>query len=142
MKAPFRTMDEGLRKTILAKEDEVLKFVSLDGTARLLSMESGLVRLCDRALVSEKVEEAHFFELLTWLSPVSFMRAHECIKRGRMPGLGEWILQDPRYISWKAASSSSLLLLRGVRGCGKTNGCSVVTDALLNERVGQPQAHQ
>ncbi|KAL9093584.1 MAG: hypothetical protein Q9165_003979 [Trypethelium subeluteriae] len=85
LKALFGSMDEEFRRKIEAKEDEVLKLAGLNDIARSISTENNIVRLCDLALVSEKqVEEAQFFEILDWLSPLPFMREHENVKQGRM----------------------------------------------------------
>lgn len=141
LKVPFRPMDDDFHEKIRAKEDEVLKLATLDDTSRSLSMELNLIRLCDKALISEKeIEEAEFFELLAWLSPVPFMRDHETVKRNRLPNSGKWLLQHPAYVTWRSSSSSSILLLHGIRGCGKTNVCSVLVDTILDEKAQNPQA--
>ncbi|KAL9076264.1 MAG: hypothetical protein Q9157_003711, partial [Trypethelium eluteriae] len=46
----------------------------------------------------------------------------------RLPGTAKWLLQHPEYNSWMASSSSSILLLHGILGSGKTSLASAVID--------------
>lgn len=62
----------------------------------------------------------------------------------RLLGTAQWLLQDDRYLSWKQQSSSSILLVHGIRGCGKTILCSSVIDehmsSAASERTKAPVA--
>ncbi|KAB2575166.1 hypothetical protein DBV05_g6187 [Lasiodiplodia theobromae] len=49
-----------------------------------------------------------------------------------------WLLDHPEYCQWRATSSSSILLLHGIPGCGKSMLASRVVDLLLSERAGNP----
>lgn len=69
--------------------------------------------------------------MLHWLSPLKYHEHHQFISDNRMPGFGQWLLNDPRYKSWHTSNSSSILSLQGILGCGKTTLCSVVVDDLI-----------
>ena len=104
----------------------------------LEALENPINRLVDQATISLRtLEEKKYLDLLRWLSSVEFSRHHERHSEGRIPGSGKWLLDHPQYINWRSSSSSSILLLHGIQGSGKTSLTSAVIDSFLEERSGQ-----
>ena len=96
----------------------------------LKGLESPITRLADQTVVSSRLlEESRHLKLLRWLSSVPFSRHHESHSDKRIANSGEWLFTHPQYLSWNRSSSSSVLLLRGVLGSGKTVLASSVVDA-------------
>lgn len=138
-KSPFRTVENQDIVKVLAHEKEVLKLAGFTDTERLLSLQTVMVRLSDQATISEKaLEESRFRELLNWLSPTQFSYHHADHSENRLAGTGQWLLDHPEYCQWRASSSSSILLLHGIPGCGKSMLSSMVVDSLLSERATNP----
>ena len=104
----------------------------------LASFEEPIKRLTDRSNISEQeLQISKHLELLSWLSPVVFSSHHKRHSESRLPGSGKWLLNHPRYFAWRNSSSSSLLLLHGILGSGKTFLTSAVVDSFLQENSGQ-----
>ena len=98
----------------------------------LEAMNNPISRLVDQATISTKtLQENKYLELLCWLSPVPFSHHHERHSESRVPGSGKWLLDHPQYLSWKSSSTSSVLLLHGILGSGKTSLVSSVVDSFL-----------
>ena len=64
--------------------------------------------------VGEKHDEENR-KILSWLSPDDFECTHEGHLRKRFEKTGQWLLDDPRFISWKNGPQSSLLWCHGAR---------------------------
>ncbi|KAK2774275.1 hypothetical protein FQN52_004300 [Onygenales sp. PD_12] len=107
----------------------------------LETLQSPITRSVDASTVYAKtMKEQQFQDLLKWLSPVPFSHHHARHSGERLRNSTSWLLGHPQYASWKASSSSSLLLLHGVPGCGKTSLVSAVVDAFLDEKNKNPLA--
>ena len=125
------TGDEQMAK-VRAREDELLKLASLGDSQVLRSMEGALVRVADQAAASaRRLDEKMRVKLLRWLSAVPYSLHHETRVETRIEGSGKWLLGHPVFDEWATSSSSSLLLLHGIPGSGKSTLCSVVIDSLL-----------
>lgn len=57
--------------------------------------------------------------------------------QSRIPGSGQWLLDHNRCRNWRNTSSSSIFLVHGVIGSGKTLLTSTVVDSSLQESSGQ-----
>ena len=55
------------------------------------------------------------WEILRWLSPDDFEGTHERHFRKRFENTGQWLLDDPRFISWRDGAQSSMLWCHGAR---------------------------
>lgn len=53
--------------------------------------------------------------ILRWLSLEDFEDTHERHFKKRFENTGQWLLDDPRFISWKDGAKSSLLWCHGAR---------------------------
>lgn len=104
----------------------------------LNSLEEPIRRLVDQSRLStQALHESQRLELLHWLSSVPFSSHHKRHSKNRIPGLGQWLLSHNRYLSWRNTSTSSILLLHGIMGSGKTSLTSAVVDSFLQECFGQ-----
>lgn len=118
-------------QTDTAKEVGALK-------ALLLSLNEPIKRLVDSSSISAKVlQESQRLQLLHWLSPVQFSVHHARHSESRIPGSGRWLLDNSRYLDWRNSSSSSIFLLHGILGSGKTSLASAVIDSFLQESSGE-----
>ena len=106
--------------------------------ALLTSLNEPIKRLVDHSSISvQAVQESQHLQLLHWLSPVPFLSHHKRHSESRIPGSGQWLLGHDRYLNWRNTSSSSIFLLHGIVGSGKTSLASAVLDSFLQESSGQ-----
>lgn len=68
--------------------------------------------------------------ILKAISPIPYRLHHKTARKSRLEGSGQWLLQKPEYRSWRESSTSSVLWLHGIPGCGKTKLTSLVIDEL------------
>lgn len=109
--------------------------------ALLKSLDEPIKRMADHTSISARVlHESQCLQFLHWLSPVPFPSHHKRHSENRMPSSGQWLLDHDRYLHWRNTSSSSIFLLHGIMGSGKTSLASVVVDSFLRERSGQASA--
>ena len=100
----------------------------------LTSLDEPIKRLVDSSSISQRgVEESKRLQLLRWLSPVQFSSHHARHSEIRVPGSGQWLLDNKQYLNWRNSSSSSVFLLHGILGSGKTLLASAVVDSILSE---------
>ncbi|KAL2851169.1 hypothetical protein BJY01DRAFT_232985 [Aspergillus pseudoustus] len=109
-----------------AREAEVLKLASLADTKVLQALDTKVEQLT--AGTTTSLETQRLADLLQWLSPTPVTLHHQAISAQRLPGSGQWLLKDPAFQHWEASSSSSLFVLHGVRGCGKSTIFSICVD--------------
>lgn len=110
-------------------------FENLSARVENLNLKCPQVRLVDTSSIySRTLEEELFLHLLTWLSSVPYSQHHARRSEERLPGSTQWLFQHPEYISWKAESRSSIMLLHAIQGSGKTCLCSAVIDAFLDDK--------
>ncbi|KAI0513325.1 hypothetical protein F5B22DRAFT_248616 [Xylaria bambusicola] len=103
------------------------------------SLEQPMTRAIGHlARFEEIIEEQEWSKLSQWLGNANFREQHELIFRDLLPGTGEWMFKRPEYQQWHYSSSSSVLWLRGIPGCGKSKLCSLAVEKSLigNERTG------
>jgi hypothetical protein len=104
----------------------------------LSSLNDPIKRLIDQSSIFAQVlQESEYLQILQWLSPVPFSCHHKRHSESRLRNSGQWLLNHPQYISWQNSSSSSLFLLHGILGSGKTSLASAVVDASLRQSSGQ-----
>lgn len=126
---------------IAQRERELLKVAGISDTERLQFLEQSVTRLTNHTtLTQQTLDESRHLELLRWISLCPFTRHHESLSSKRMPSSASWVLNHEKYLRWKASSSSSILILHGIPGSGKSNICSAVVDSYLAERRANPLA--
>lgn len=124
--------DRSLMEDIIQEEAQLLRITSLSDSERLHFLEDWVIRSINQASVVQKtLDEEKHLELLRWISTTPFSRYHESLSQARMPNSATWLLQHPEYRAWNNSSSSSILLLHGIPGSGKSNICSAVVDSHL-----------
>lgn len=126
---------------VLAQEAEVLKIAKLKDTDKLLYLEAEITRLSVQATTySQSLSEQKYNKMLEWLSASPYYNHHQHLSQSRLPSLGKWLLNHKEYIDWQTSSSSSLFLLDGITGSGKSMLCSMIVDSLLSIANNHPSA--
>ncbi|KAL8736090.1 MAG: hypothetical protein Q9181_002565 [Wetmoreana brouardii] len=135
--ARLKTLDSQLSKllevfTIDIQIDTAKEIASMQ---RLLtSLDQPVQRMIDHSgIAAQAVREREHLQLLHWLSCVPFSSHNKRHSQNRIHGSGQWLLDHDQYVNWRNTSSSSVFLLHGVLGSGKTSLASVVVDAFLGE---------
>ncbi len=147
-------IDDDDLKSLDNREAEVLKLAALANTKVLHGVDTKIealthttmnglagfdakfIRLMDTAAITQQsLEDEMLNGLLGWLSLVPVARHHKEVSSRRLPGSAAWLIHHVDFNDWLISSSSSVLLLHGVRGCGKSTAFSAVVDNLL------PQPH-
>jgi NACHT domain. len=132
---------------VYAQEQEVLKWTALSDSelsqatntqaASLIDkmaaisrkLDADLPRLIDTSLVMRhSIDKKMISNILSWLCMVPTTLHLRDIATSRMPGSGLWLLNHTEFHTWHTSSSSAILLLHGVRGCGKSTIASFVVD--------------
>ena len=102
--------------------------------ALLTSLNEPIKRIADHTSITAQVlTGSQRLELLQWLSPVPFSSHHKRHSEIAIPGSGQWLLDHDLYLHWRNTSSSSIFLLHGILGSGKTSLASTVVDSFLRE---------
>ena len=103
---------------------------------QLRDLENPINRIADQIAIHEKtLEETRYREVLDWLSPVHFKDHHRGYSKNRLQGSGDWLLNHREFLEWKASSASSILLLHGTAGSGKTYLASAVVDSFAHDTM-------
>ena len=124
---------------ILAQEAEVLKIATLTDSDRLLNLDAAVTRLSVQAnMYSQSLSEQKYNKCLEWLSVSPFYSYHQFVSQSRLANLGKWIFTHQDYMDWQTSSSSSLLLIHGIIGSGKSTLCSMIVDSLLSAAENDP----
>ena len=141
LKSPFRTVNEKQIHEVLAQEAEVLKIAKLTDSDKLLNLETAVTRLSAQAnIYSQSLSEQKYDKFLEWLSVSPYYSYHRFVSQSRLATLGDWLLSHADYIDWQTSSSSSLLLIHGIVGSGKSTLCSMIVDSLLSTAKNDPSA--
>ncbi|CAL1705887.1 unnamed protein product [Somion occarium] len=75
-------------------------------------------------------QESHWLKVMKWLRSVDYESKHKTVWARREMGTCSWLLDHPQFITWQQSSSSIMLHLRGIPGCGKSTLISTVINAL------------
>lgn len=125
---------------VLYGVDTKIEALAKDTMSSLAGLDMKFVRLVDTAAtMQQSLDDQRLKDLLEWLSLVPVARHHKEVSGRRLPGSAAWLIHHPDFKDWLVSSSSSILLLHGVRGCGKSTAFSAVVDHLLPQR--QPHAN-
>lgn len=99
---------------------------------RLRDLDQPIHRVADQvAIYAQSLEAARYRKILDWLSPAHFIEHHRWHSERRLQGSGQWLLECREYLDWQASSVSSIFLLYGMAGSGKTILASTVVDSVL-----------
>lgn len=126
---------------IMSQETEVLKLANLKDAEVLHFLETSVLRLRDQFDKNTlSIDEEQRVKMIRWLSTSPCHLHHSAIAESRMNGFGEWLLTHKDYHEWYQSSSSAILLVHGIPGCGKTHLSSVLVDELLSNAELHPDA--
>lgn len=132
--AAFEIDEEQQMQNITTQEKKISALAALsdaDLLNRLKGFEQPILRLVDQAATYEKqLEDNRYREILDWLSPINFVMHQTWQSERRLPTSGEWLLNHREYLDWQSSSVSSIFLLHGMTGSGKTSLASAVVDSL------------
>lgn len=133
----IREVDEGVSKLARMVDSHVQQQTHIQANSIqsiLQTLENPICRLVDASTIfTKQLEEKQFRDILNWLSSVPYPQHHKRHSDERLPESSKWLFRHPQYMSWKGSSSSSLMLLHGIPGSGKTTLVSAVIDAFLHE---------
>ena len=103
-------------------------------TTLLNSLNDPVIRFADDSRLSRQVSrEKEHLGLLRWLSSIPYVSHHKRHSNNRMPSSCGWFLRNTRYTDWRRTSESSIFLLHGIMGSGKSALTSAVVDSILRE---------
>lgn len=72
--------------------------------------------------------------MFSWISNIDYSSKHEHFRDQRVHGTGQWFWNHTQYNIWRSSQSSTILLLHGIAGCGKTILTSALVEKLREER--------
>ncbi|KAL9607381.1 MAG: hypothetical protein Q9167_007699, partial [Letrouitia subvulpina] len=98
-----------------------------------------ILRIADHiADVHDELEKERRRNILCWMSMVPSREHHKSAWATVMAGSGKWLQQTKEYIDWKRSSSSSILWIHGIPGCGKSKLICTIVQHLLDEKATNP----
>lgn len=140
-KSTFRIADHEQMHKIAARDADVVNLANIADSEVLQFLETAVVRLCDQAsLAAKSLDEDKYLDLLRWLSDMPFTRHHELRCQSRVPGTGGWLFRHKEFEDWATSSTSSILLIHGIPGSGKSTLCSAIIDTLIAAASKEPLA--
>lgn len=142
LKSAFQTDEDQQMQKIASHDAKVSAIASLSDAEtlnRLRDLEQPIQRIADHtATYAKSLEDARYRLILDWLSPVCFLEHQKGHSERRIQGTGEWLLNHREYLDWHSSSTSSIFLLHGMAGSGKSSLASAVVDAAVRAATNQP----
>ncbi|GLA47313.1 hypothetical protein AnigIFM63604_001510 [Aspergillus niger] len=87
----------------------------------LLDLDKPLIRVEDQVSdLHRALKGNERGQILRWISPVPAQEHYREASASLMPGSGEWLFRHPEFQAWRDSSSSEVLWLHGIPGCGKS----------------------
>ncbi|UQC89065.1 uncharacterized protein CLUP02_14593 [Colletotrichum lupini] len=116
-----------IRELAAAESEQAQSQYTTDMKKILSALKSPICRIAaDTSQLLKLSQETDRQTILRSLSTLPYPSHHQAAVRGRLDGSGEWLLHHQAFRSWRGSSSSTILWLHGIPGCGKTKLCSVV----------------
>lgn len=130
--------DEDKQLTKIARLESKLSAAAALSDGALLNIVPALElrtqRIADQIAEHAKiVDDTRYREVVDWLSPIPWKAHHDQQSERRLPGSGQWLLHCHQFVNWRTTSSSSMFLVRGMAGSGKTTLASIVVDSFLSK---------
>ncbi|KAL8724372.1 MAG: hypothetical protein Q9166_007983 [cf. Caloplaca sp. 2 TL-2023] len=137
----FQT-DENLQLQRMASQDAKISAVAILSDAEILNrlqvLEQPIYRIADQAAkYTETLGDTRHREILDWLSPIRYIEHQKRHSERRLQGSGQWLLNGHEYLDWQSSTASSIFLLHGMAGSGKTSLASAVVDSILSQSSNQ-----
>lgn len=122
-------------KSLLAEKLASIESGSLkvESYARLVRWETEKSILNGVDDIMENIKKHAQWSELQSLSPVSSLDDHAKQSRGRVRDTGQWLLDQGKFHDWRYSARSSLMILGGSVGTGKTMLTSLVIDGFLDD---------
>ncbi|KAI2970957.1 hypothetical protein CBS147323_3181 [Aspergillus niger] len=93
----------------------------------LLDLDKPLIRVVDQVSdLHRALKDNERGQILRWISPVPAQEHYREASASLMPGSGEWLFRHPESQAWRDSSSSEVLWLHGIPGCGKSKIAAAV----------------
>ena len=87
----------------------------------LQELNEPITRIATRlSMIEDGLKAEERLKIFDWLSSVHYTSHHRSKSSSLLPESGEWLLRKPKFIEWLRSSSSSILWLHGIPGCGKS----------------------
>lgn len=107
----------------------MLRFTRLVDGKRILNIRTTVDRTAELSVIADQaVQEGKYVAVLEWMSKTRYIDHHNDQRTLRLSSTGTWLFGRTEYTSWLSKSSSSILLVHGIPGCGKTILASFVID--------------
>ncbi|MCJ1435564.1 hypothetical protein MMC27_004938 [Xylographa pallens] len=87
----------------------------------LRSLEEPIKRLETRDMQTQGLEEKQYLKVVRWLSTEPYTLHHKQHYDDLLKGSGKWLIESQQVAKWLRSSASSVLLLHGIPGSGKTS---------------------
>ena len=114
-----RDLRDSQRRAIDTKDIVGLGFQKMQRV--LQELNEPITRIATRlSMIEDGLEAEERLKIFDWLSSVHYTSHHRSKSSSLLPGSGEWLLRKPKFIEWLRSSSSSILWLHGIPGCGKS----------------------
>jgi hypothetical protein len=113
---------EGREKAVLRLRKEI-KEKELVDTAKTQGDE-----VLQNKLEHDNLDRQTKSKILRDISTQPYGAHHKAVTKDRLPELGQWLLEHESYQAWRRESTSSVLWLHGMPGCGKSKLVSLVID--------------
>ncbi|KAK2735559.1 hypothetical protein CKAH01_01940 [Colletotrichum kahawae] len=115
----------------IASDEEVSKALQL-----LEHMETPIADLIKGNIaVQQEKKQEEWEHFLSWLSPLDFYAQHRDVSNRRLPNSAEWIVEHRDVAKWRDPTTSSMLLIYGREGVGKSMLASKIIDSLSQDQT-------
>ena len=109
---------------------------ALDGSLADVSNRLELLGLSIKTIltglgaVSQKLDFMYREKIIHWISPIKYENTHNLPRKTAIPATGQWLVNhNELYKNWKSSEDSSIFLLHGFMGSGK----SCLTHAVIED---------
>lgn len=146
LKKPAQSESEAILNDIREQDREVIRIqgnVDRDIHDRyheelldsLYNLDQPLKGLQSKILdVSSIIQTIERVNILSWVSPIKYENPHK--EKVAVSGTGTWLLNHQEYVAWRSSSASTILLLNGFMGSGKSCLAHVIIeDIRKSEKV-------
>ena len=126
------------REVLDVMKSQLQSFQMLDSIDRRIASTATLIDHQSKTLKGNQADRERE-KISEWLSTVNYQQLHSSIRRPRVLGTGQWLLEDIRFKSWRDLISPKerTLCCYGIQGSGKSILASLVIDHLKDRNAQQ-----
>jgi hypothetical protein len=137
MKSPFLRSDNESMQKIHSLQTELLELAGIADAKILLDVEMLVTDISTRLLaVEESARARQMRELARWVSTIDHNSIHLDLINKALPNTGSWLRKNSEFKRWLDSRWSSVLVLHGILGCGKT----MLTSALIEQYLAEQRS--